>query len=140
MCNDSQVEFIDGDCPIIPQLRSHCNLTEENKNHSKIVFEYNTTDLFAIKEELQSTAGVISSSVEIHEASNIIVVEMSRTAYLNVRSYVAICSYVHKQCWHNHSKAYYSVSFIGCLDSSYTEIGKSHMYLVGFAFTFQALE
>ena len=64
----------------------YCNLPEEINNHSKIVFEYNctTTNLSAIKEELQRTAGVISSSVKIH-ANSIIVVEISRTAYLNVR-------------------------------------------------------
>ena len=64
---------------------TYCNLPEEIKKHSKIVIEYNstTTDLYVIKEELQRTAGVIPSSVKIH-ANSIIVVEMSRTAYLNV--------------------------------------------------------
>ena len=89
MCSNDQVESIYADSPTGPQSEpntTYCNLPEEIKNYSKIVFQYNstTTDLYAIKEELQRTAGVISSSVKIH-ANSIIVVEMSRTAYLNVR-------------------------------------------------------
>lgn len=95
------MKLIDADQPIIPESDdSFCNLPEENKKHSKIVFEYNnTTNLSAIKEEFQSTAGVISSSVEIHKASNSVIVKMSRTAYLKV------CNYVYMEYWYNHCKS-----------------------------------
>ena len=83
------MELICADIPIEPGSKPntrYCNLPEEIKNYSKIVFEYNctTTNWSAIKEELQRTAGVISSSVKIYANNSIIVVEMSRTAYLNV--------------------------------------------------------
>jgi len=61
----------------------NCDLPEDyNDQYSKIIFEYNTTNLDAIKKEIQSLPGVMKA--EVQEDSNSIIFQMNRAAYLKV--------------------------------------------------------
>ena len=82
VCNESEVKSIRPDVG----ENGNCNLPiKHTEEYSSVVFEFNhTSDLYDIKENVQSIAGV--ESAKIYDDSHSILFQMNRTAYYNVLS------------------------------------------------------